>query len=162
FVLSFDDIKRSTPVSGDLHGRFSFKCPIDVMCADEPEIYGWFIEPRIWQQSNKNAKAVIDLLQKKLSYGGPMEHLESLCETFDIQIAGIDGRAACLQVPQLSAIVAVAADADVGFILVFHQHDLSWMALRDKVQHILPRFRSEEHTSELQSPDHLVCRLLLE
>src|SRR5258708_26855633 len=25
-----------------------------------------------------------------------------------------------------------------------------------------PRYRSEEHTSELQSPDHLVCRLLLE
>src|SRR5207244_12998968 len=27
---------------------------------------------------------------------------------------------------------------------------------------ILCRTRSEEHTSELQSPDHLVCRLLLE
>src|SRR5258708_30601603 len=26
----------------------------------------------------------------------------------------------------------------------------------------LPQSRSEEHTSELQSPDHLVCRLLLE
>src|SRR5258708_9944770 len=26
----------------------------------------------------------------------------------------------------------------------------------------LPSPRSEEHTSELQSPDHLVCRLLLE
>src|SRR5690348_18151078 len=26
----------------------------------------------------------------------------------------------------------------------------------------LARFRSEEHTSELQSPVHLVCRLLLE
>src|SRR5258708_26773667 len=26
----------------------------------------------------------------------------------------------------------------------------------------LRRHRSEEHTSELQSPDHLVCRLLLE
>src|SRR5258708_25472372 len=25
-----------------------------------------------------------------------------------------------------------------------------------------PEWRSEEHTSELQSPDHLVCRLLLE
>src|SRR5258708_17932142 len=25
-----------------------------------------------------------------------------------------------------------------------------------------PKKRSEEHTSELQSPDHLVCRLLLE
>src|SRR5258708_23238518 len=27
---------------------------------------------------------------------------------------------------------------------------------------IMPSERSEEHTSELQSPDHLVCRLLLE
>src|SRR5258708_14940576 len=31
----------------------------------------------------------------------------------------------------------------------------------DAVQYHLPA-RSEEHTSELQSPDHLVCRLLLE
>src|SRR5207244_8983528 len=28
--------------------------------------------------------------------------------------------------------------------------------------HVDPAERSEEHTSELQSPDHLVCRLLLE
>src|SRR5258708_14273027 len=28
--------------------------------------------------------------------------------------------------------------------------------------HARQRGRSEEHTSELQSPDHLVCRLLLE
>src|SRR5258708_23799488 len=27
---------------------------------------------------------------------------------------------------------------------------------------LVPNVRSEEHTSELQSPDHLVCRLLLE
>src|SRR5258708_8576939 len=27
---------------------------------------------------------------------------------------------------------------------------------------LIPEERSEEHTSELQSPDHLVCRLLLE
>src|SRR5258708_36868263 len=30
------------------------------------------------------------------------------------------------------------------------------------VHQLLVPFRSEEHTSELQSPDHLVCRLLLE
>src|SRR5258708_18514492 len=29
-------------------------------------------------------------------------------------------------------------------------------------RHWITRRRSEEHTSELQSPDHLVCRLLLE
>src|SRR5258708_30662270 len=28
--------------------------------------------------------------------------------------------------------------------------------------HAVAKERSEEHTSELQSPDHLVCRLLLE
>src|SRR5258708_27612478 len=32
----------------------------------------------------------------------------------------------------------------------------------DETQSFQPVIRSEEHTSELQSPDHLVCRLLLE
>src|SRR5258708_24932516 len=30
------------------------------------------------------------------------------------------------------------------------------------LRRLLSDYRSEEHTSELQSPDHLVCRLLLE
>src|SRR5947208_11540073 len=42
-----------------------------------------------------------------------------------------------------------AADASVGAA--------TWMVRRPR-----SRRRSEEHTSELQSPDHLVCRLLLE
>src|SRR5207244_206544 len=40
--------------------------------------------------------------------------------------------------------------------LVDHEH------VRDLHQARLHRLRSEEHTSELQSPDHFVCRLLLE
>src|SRR5258708_9863777 len=35
-------------------------------------------------------------------------------------------------------------------------------ASRGKLQRVVEMARSEEHTSELQSPDHLVCRLLLE
>src|SRR5215216_6859507 len=35
-------------------------------------------------------------------------------------------------------------------------------AARDEGDQVDRRVRSEEHTSELQSPDHLVCRLLLE
>src|SRR5438552_4905852 len=34
--------------------------------------------------------------------------------------------------------------------------------IADLPLHCKPFVRSEEHTSELQSPDHLVCRLLLE
>src|SRR5258708_19033460 len=40
-----------------------------------------------------------------------------------------------------------------------------WEAAREHPsidQAVLENVRSEEHTSELQSPDHLVCRLLLE
>src|SRR6202521_2593608 len=36
------------------------------------------------------------------------------------------------------------------------------MPERDKAAYQQPRSRSEEHTSELQSPQNLVCRLLLE
>src|SRR5258708_19102967 len=43
------------------------------------------------------------------------------------------------------------ADAAAAAALVLDHHGLAQGAAR-----------SEEHTSELQSPDHLVCRLLLE
>src|SRR5258708_13766568 len=39
--------------------------------------------------------------------------------------------------------------------------DTAAFAARGRVDHRVDE-RSEEHTSELQSPDHLVCRLLLE
>src|SRR5258708_17846880 len=35
-------------------------------------------------------------------------------------------------------------------------------AMHHALHEVLTTVRSEEHTSELQSPDHLVCRLLLE
>src|SRR5207244_12735601 len=45
--------------------------------------------------------------------------------------------------------------ADLGVPIMFH--------IADPDAFFLPiDERSEEHTSELQSPDHLVCRLLLE
>src|SRR5438552_12127272 len=44
-----------------------------------------------------------------------------------------------------------------------HARDVTVVARdRDPGGGRLSRRRSEEHTSELQSPDHLVCRLLLE
>src|SRR5438552_13794545 len=40
--------------------------------------------------------------------------------------------------------------------------DTFMAVIRDLVESLYRHGRSEEHTSELQSPDHLVCRLLLE
>src|SRR5258708_14990332 len=40
--------------------------------------------------------------------------------------------------------------------------DIEFDASQFRIVSKLHHHRSEEHTSELQSPDHLVCRLLLE
>src|SRR5258708_30032747 len=51
----------------------------------------------------------------------------------------------------ISTTLAMAVDHCFG-VIGLHRLEAS----------IRPENRSEEHTSELQSPDHLVCRLLLE
>src|SRR5258708_23364803 len=52
-------------------------------------------------------------------------------------------------------------EVNVVDLLVIAEIELSFL---DRAANHALRFnlRSEEHTSELQSPDHLVCRLLLE
>src|SRR5258708_17020907 len=57
-----------------------------------------------------------------------------------------------------ASLEAVARRAGVG-IGTLYRHFPTLEALFEAVYR---RERSEEHTSELQSPDHLVCRLLLE
>src|SRR5258708_21951792 len=48
---------------------------------------------------------------------------------------------------------------DLGFRYL---DPISYQQVHDAVESRRKKGRSEEHTSELQSPDHLVCRLLLE
>src|SRR5438552_13451510 len=62
-----------------------------------------------------------------------------------------------LRHPHIVAILDAVVQKDSGHIAMEYVEggDLSRHDARDKL-------RSEEHTSELQSPDHLVCRLLLE
>src|SRR5207244_5676024 len=71
-------------------------------------------------------------------------------------------------VPKLSALVDRYAEA--GQLRVGNTSGESgcWLKLKlsktlfAKLSRLVSGARSEEHTSELQSPDHLVCRLLLE
>src|SRR5439155_13293349 len=50
-----------------------------------------------------------------------------------------------------------------GHFECLEPHILRWLQRRTECQtHRASRVRSEEHTSELQSRGHLVCRLLLE
>src|SRR2546429_4556826 len=62
------------------------------------------------------------------------------------------------------------AEYDVGRALLAQGHDVLMVGVADQLAPVLERLatfqpklvRSEEHTSELQSRLHLVCRLLLE
>src|SRR5258708_11910628 len=66
-------------------------------------------------------------------------------------------------VAQLDAINALA-DTSPGFLWRLQTPEGNATALRPFEDDLIlvNLSRSEEHTSELQSPDHLVCRLLLE
>src|SRR5207244_4541420 len=71
------------------------------------------------------------------------------CEEMGIRVTGID-----------------VIEPLRGMMTEFHQMDLEQHAKGFPVDPFgydcVLLLRSEEHTSELQSPDHLVCRLLLE
>ena len=83
-----------------------------------------------------------DVVERRSSLRIRGELSNSPCEAFDVQIAGISGRAVCYQSAQLgqSAVVVVAAERDVGFILIFLHPHQDWTMLREKVLHLLPRF----------------------
>src|SRR5258708_18711327 len=60
---------------------------------------------------------------------------------------------------------ALAANVSAGIecaVLLRKQRELFLDTINVLAQAVEQKDRSEEHTSELQPPDHLVCRLLLE
>src|SRR5207244_6357847 len=68
-----------------------------------------------------------------------------------------------------SIVVGIITDKDVFRAIMENQDLLASLSNEDIFRENKPLLRklgegvrSEEHTSELQSPDHLVCRLLLE
>src|SRR5258708_10659693 len=78
-------------------------------------------------------------------------------------ISGIDElRSTSVEgVSQVFVNFVLEKNADVAASEVRNKVDLIVNQLPETAE--VPKFtRSEEHTSELQSPDHLVCRLLLE
>src|SRR5207244_12124446 len=74
----------------------------------------------------------------------------------DVMVSGYSGAAMGYTVRQ-------ARTKDVPVIRALIDQNVGSGRLLDKhTVNLYEDIRSEEHTSELQSPDHLVCRLLLE
>src|SRR2546430_3350000 len=98
------------------------------------------------------------------------KHEVTVAESGRAAIAHLDSGAACdlilcdRMMPEMSGVETLAEvrrrRADVPFVF------LTAKAQQDEIEEGLrlgaSRYRSEEHTSELQSQSNLVCRLLLE
>ncbi len=146
-TLVLNDVRRRPSL--DARGAFVFACPMAMMCADEPGIMGWMIKREDWAGSGRDETAIHDVLNKApnavASMLGARERPASACGLLDMDLAGLPGRAVCYDFDKTrsSAIVAVAANDDIGFIFVFYAPQMTWQALREKVETIRPRLALE-------------------
>jgi hypothetical protein len=140
-TLSLHDIKR-TP-GADPAGRFFYLCPIQHMCEDEPDVWGWFIDEAGWRSGTRDEAAMRELLRHAPGLGAIAEDFaKPACTISTIEIAGLEGRAVCFELApgNVHAVVAVVAGEDIGFALVFAQRSVGWELLREKVSVITPKF----------------------
>src|SRR5438552_8975308 len=108
----------------------------------------------------KKASVGLGALAASGSIGPLFAYEGSPAEKMVVGIMGLNGRG---MVPARS--FARGANTTVGYLCDVDSNVLAQaLAEISPLQTPPPKAvgRSEEHTSELQSPDHLVCRLLLE
>jgi hypothetical protein len=151
--LGLSDIKREG--WWDMHGRFSFSCPVEPICGNEPIIGGTFIDSESWNNSSKDEGAIFQVLRPLMAMslrgGAPSEVPTSACPLFDVSIDGMAGRAVCFDEAKMGGgnVVVVAASDHVGFLLIFSQSDQSANVVRKEALELLPRFKIERATGDV-------------
>jgi len=145
FTLLLQDIRRVAEIGPN--GGFYFGCPIESMC-DQVEIAGWFINEKNWASSARDAKVISEVLQQAPMVRRKLDLSQSACDVFDVEIAGLAGRAACYVLPDSSLVVVVAADADIGIAVAFRQQNTAWEELRNKAITMVPRFSLERASGD--------------
>jgi len=155
-VLDYEDVRRQ--IRNDPQGVFHFVCPIEEMCESDIRLSGWMIDHTGWSKTTQDETAIFELLRKPpiiLRAGAQRaepsrEPPKSTCGVFDIEIATLPAKAVCYDIGEnrSTTIVVVAASHEIGFVLLFNQHNIEWQALREKVQNAVPRFKLERATGD--------------
>jgi hypothetical protein len=153
FVLTLEDVRRQ--VGNEVQGRFVFVCALAPMCADEPNIGGFFIDPARWRDSAKDERAMLDILQQHglvpaAAVGAdPKVAPPPACAVFDITIGDLPGRAVCFDVADGSAVLVIAGDDRVAFVLSFFQRNRTPGAMREKALETIPQFKLMRPTGDM-------------
>jgi hypothetical protein len=148
FGLDLSDPRRE--VSNDQEGRFTFDCPVSLMCTGSPSITGFFVDADAWKKSTKDAKAVGQIMQSSpITAENPgastPKPMSAACEPFDVTISGTSGKGVCFNDAQTktATVAMIFADDDVGFLLNFSQKGMAADKLRDGAVATLPKFKIE-------------------
>jgi hypothetical protein len=142
--LRFPGMMRA--ISGDVHGRLYFECPVAPMCESEPSVRFVFIDAGRWNKTSKDDQAIYQTLRSTLGRGPP-QMFPTPCPVFDVSIGELPGRAVCFDASEVNAgdnagnvVAVVAADDHVGFLLTFTKSNQSAAELRENVLEMIPRF----------------------
>jgi hypothetical protein len=131
--------------------KFRFSCRPG-FCQDEPEIWGWFIDPETWKQSQQDEPAIFAILADLAGWKllGSEQHFRNVfrpsCDISRVTVAGLPGQMICYEMKSeathgLSTIVIVAADAEVGFMISIQGPELK--NVRDQAVLALKAFNLE-------------------
>jgi hypothetical protein len=131
FALSMPGTERTAV--REHTSKFKFICRPG-FCQDEPEVWGWFVNPEIWKRSKQDEPAIFDLYADLVGWKllRSEQHFRSIikpnCKLSGVTLAGLPGQMICYEMKSadagLSTVVMVAADAEVGLMLAFHGPDL--------------------------------------
>jgi hypothetical protein len=71
------------------------------------------------------------------------------CAVFDVTVGDLPGRGACFDVADGSAVVIIAGDDNVAFVLSFFQNRRSPGAMREKAFDLIPQFKMTRPTGDV-------------
>jgi hypothetical protein len=154
FGLDLADIKRE--VQNDAEGRFTFDCPIPLMCEGSPSIGGFFVDAEKWKTSAKDAQTIGQIMESMpiTVENAPLSSAKSApaaCAPFDVTIGGVSGKGACFDdaTTKTTTVAMVFANDDVGFLLNFSQKDIAADKLKDSAVAMLPKFKIDRAKGDL-------------
>jgi hypothetical protein len=152
YILVLEDVRRQP--FNDMPGRFAFRCVLAPMCAEEPNIGGFFIDPRTWSDSPKDDRTMLDILERHglVPAAAPGATAGArppvACAVFDVTVAELPGKATCFDVADGSAVVVIAGDDQVAVVLSFFQRQQTPGAMREKALEMIPRFTMSRPTGD--------------
>jgi hypothetical protein len=148
FGLDLSDMRRE--VANDQEGKFSYDCPVSLMCIGSPSIGGFFVDADKWKKSNKDAQTIAQIVQSPpmTAEGAPAatpKPMPAACDVFDAAIGSASGKGVCFNdaATKTATVAMILVDEDVSFLLNFTQKDVAADKLKASAVATLPKFKIE-------------------